>query len=231
MSVFHRYLIVVAGGKGVRMGAALPKQFLLLAGRPVIFHTIARFTDYDPGIELIIVLPGGSESRWKELCSRYDFSRPHHIISGGPERFDSVRNGLSLVRQESLVAVHDAVRPLVSPGTIDRCFTMAGKKGNAVPFVRPPESIRETVSEKNSRPLSRDTIALIQTPQVFRSDILLTAYARSYSPSFTDDASVVEAAGHRINLVEGNRENIKITTAEDLLVAEAFFDHMDGRRE
>jgi len=230
MSTFHRYLIVVAGGRGVRMGADLPKQFLLLAGRPLIFHTVSRFTDYDPGMEIIIVLPGGSEKLWKELCGRYDFTQPHHIISGGSERFNSVKNGLSLVRQKSLVAVHDAVRPLVSHDTIDRCFSLAGKKGNAVPFVRPSESIRETLSEKVSRPVSRDAIALVQTPQVFRSDILLAAYAQRYSPSFTDDASVVEAAGNSINLVEGNRENIKITTAEDLLVAEAFFEQMDGNR-
>lgn len=231
MSIPHRYLIVVAGGKGVRMGSAIPKQFLLLAGRPLIFHTIGRFIDYDPGMEIIIVLPSGSESLWKELCSKYNFTQAHHIVSGGSERFNSVKNGLSLVRQESLVAVHDAVRPLVSQGTIDRCFTMAARKGNAVPFTRPSESVRETLSSKASRPISRDTIALVQTPQVFRSDILLAAFAQPYSPSFTDDASVVEAAGNRINLVEGNRENIKITTGEDLLVAESFFDHMGGERE
>jgi len=122
MSRIHRYLIVVAGGKGLRMGASVPKQFLLLAGRPVIFLTISRFIDYDPGIELIIVLPEGNTTMWKELCMQYGLSHDHNIIIGGEERYNSVKNGLSLIRQESIVAVHDAVRPLVSIGTIDKCF-------------------------------------------------------------------------------------------------------------
>lgn len=220
MSKLHRYLIVVAGGRGLRMGAKGPKQFLLLGGQPMIFHTINRFIQYDPDIEPIIVLPQGSEGKWKELCKEYNFSHRHNIIKGGSERYDSVKNGLSLVRQKSLVAVHDAVRPLVSRETIDRCFTVAAKKGNAVPFVRPSESVREIIDDKRNRPLVRERVALIQTPQVFRSDIILTAYARVYKPSFTDDASVVEAAGNKIELVEGNRENIKITTREELDIAE-----------
>jgi len=221
MSRIHRYLIVVAGGKGLRMGASVPKQFLLLAGRPVIFLTISRFIDYDPGIELIIVLPEGNTTMWKELCMQYGLSHDHNIIIGGEERYNSVKNGLSLIRQESIVAVHDAVRPLVSIGTIDKCFNVAAEKGNAVPFVKPPESVREIINDNRNRPLKRERIALIQTPQVFRSDILLAAYARVYNPAFTDDASVVEAAGHKINLVEGNPENIKITTAEDMAIADA----------
>ncbi|MDT8401651.1 MAG: 2-C-methyl-D-erythritol 4-phosphate cytidylyltransferase [Bacteroidales bacterium] len=225
MSSLHRYLILVAGGKGVRMGSKVPKQFLMLAGKPLIFHTINKFTDYDPGIEIILVLPRGTETRWKELCEQFDFSHKHGIVEGGSERFDSVKNGLSMVRQQALVAVHDAVRPLVSPGTIDRAFSMAEKKGNAVPFIRPTESVREIVDNKTNRSLRRDRLALIQTPQVFRSDILLASYARSYKPSFTDDASVVEAAGHKINLVEGNRENIKITTMDDLVLAEAMINY------
>jgi len=221
MSRLHRYLIVVAGGKGLRMGAPVPKQFLPLEGKPLIFHTLNKFIDYDPGMEIILVLPGGSESRWEELCKQYGFNHDHKIIEGGDERYDSVKNGLSMIRQKSLVAVHDAVRPLVSTGTIDRCFTMAAQKGNAVPFVIPSESVREITANDSNRPLMRERIALIQTPQVFRSDILLAAYAQAYNPSFTDDASVVEAAGHKINLVEGNPENIKITHAKDLEIANA----------
>ncbi|MEA1887040.1 MAG: 2-C-methyl-D-erythritol 4-phosphate cytidylyltransferase [Bacteroidota bacterium] len=220
MSRLHRYLIVVAGGRGLRMGAEMPKQFLLLAGKPMVFHTIDKFLQYDPDIEPIIVLPEGNEGKWKELCEQYDFAHQHNIIKGGSERYDSVKNGLSLVRQKSLVAVHDAVRPLVSMETIDRCFTVAEKKGNAVPFVKPSESVREIFDDKRNRPLVRDRVALIQTPQVFRSDIILTAYARVYKPSFTDDASVVEAAGNKIEMVKGNVENIKITTTVDLDIAE-----------
>lgn len=221
MKSLHRYLLLVAGGKGLRMGSELPKQFLLLAGKPLIFHTINRFIDYDPAIEPIVVLPPAMEDRWKDLCRRYGFSHRHSTVEGGSERFDSVKKGLSMVRQKALVAIHDAVRPFVSTATIERCFTMAEKEGNAVPFIRPSESVRELIDDTSNRPLSRDRLALIQTPQVFRSDILLAAYARDYLPSFTDDATVVEAAGHSINLVEGNRENIKITTVEDLELARA----------
>ncbi len=221
MSVLHRYLLVVAGGRGLRMGSSVPKQFLLLFGKPMIFHTINRFLEYDPGIELIIVLPRDSTSVWEELCIKHGFDHDHNIVIGGEERYNSVQNGLSLIRQKSLVAVHDAVRPLVSIDTIDRCFLTAEKKGNAVPFIKPSESIREILSATRNRVLSREMIALIQTPQVFRSEILLAAYGKSFQPGFTDDASVVEAAGHKINLVEGNAENIKITTAEDLIVAES----------
>jgi 2-C-methyl-D-erythritol 4-phosphate cytidylyltransferase len=221
MSRLHRYLIVMAGGRGLRMGTPVPKQFLVLAGKPLIFHAINKFIEYDPGLELVIVLPEESIGFWKELCMQYDFACDHNIVAGGEERYNSVKNSLSLIRQKSLVAVHDAVRPLVSKATIDRCFTMAAEKGNAVPFIQPQESVREITSNDGNRPLKREQIALIQTPQIFRSDILLAAYARPYEPSFTDDATVVEAAGHKINLVPGNTENIKITTKEDLILAEA----------
>ena len=225
MNRLHRYLIIVAGGKGLRMSASKPKQFLLLAGRPVIFHTINRFTDYDPDIELIIVLPGDNIEMWKELCHQYEFKLNHNIITGGEERYHSVKNGLSLIKHESIIAVHDAVRPLVNNATIDRCFKKAENEGNAVPYIMPSESVRE-ISGNNNRALQRDRIALIQTPQVFRSDILLDAYTRAYHPGFTDDASVIEAAGHKINLVEGNIENIKITTSEDLISAEALLGNL-----
>ncbi|MBS0011138.1 MAG: 2-C-methyl-D-erythritol 4-phosphate cytidylyltransferase [Bacteroidales bacterium] len=216
----HSYLILVAGGRGLRMGAPVPKQFLSLAGKPVIFHTLNKFISYKPGIEIIIALPESIESKWGQLCEQYGFDHHHLVVKGGAERFHSVKNGLSMIRQKSLVAVHDAVRPLVSTETLDRCFAMAAQKGTAIPFIQPSESVRE-LAGRSSRPIKRDNIALIQTPQVFRSEIILAAYTKAYKPDFTDDASVVEAAGHKINLVKGNRENIKITTKEDLLVAEA----------
>lgn len=205
----------------MRMGAAVPKQFLSLAGKPMIFHTITKFIDFDPDIEVLIVLPEGYQDRWQELCLESGFIYDHKTVVGGKERYFSVKNALSLVGRESFVAVHDAVRPLVSAETIDKCFTIAAEKGNAVPFIKPPESVREIISNKRNRRLQRENIALIQTPQVFRSDILLAAYDRAYDYAYTDDATVVEAAGYKINLVEGNPENIKITTTEDLLVAES----------
>ncbi len=224
MAGLYRYLIIVAGGKGLRMGSSVPKQFLRLGDKPVIIHTIQKFIDFDPAIELIVVLPDDSTELWEKTCLSCGFDHDHSIIKGGKERFDSVKNGLSLVRKRSLVAIHDAVRPLVSKDTIERCFKVAGLKGNAVPFVRPAESVRDITEPRGSRPVNRDSIALIQTPQVFRSDLLLKAYEKTFDPSFTDDASVVEAAGYRINLVEGNRENIKITTALDMIMAEAMMD-------
>lgn len=219
-----KYVIIVAGGAGLRMGTGIPKQFLEIKGMPVIMHTINRFVDFYPGINIIIVLPPGKHRQWLSLCKKHSFNVPHTLVDGGDERFYSVKNGLKKVPPGSLVAVHDAVRPLVSPGTINRCFTMAEKKGNAVPVCRSPESLRQVNSSGLSFPVNRDEVRLVQTPQVFFSEILLKAYDCGYSPLFTDDATVVEEAGVTINLVEGNSENIKITSPPDLVIAEAFLD-------
>ncbi|HUS86703.1 MAG TPA: 2-C-methyl-D-erythritol 4-phosphate cytidylyltransferase [Bacteroidales bacterium] len=215
-----KYLVVVAGGAGKRMGGEIPKQFVVVCGRPVLIHTVQRFVKYDPGIEIIIVLPTEWIGYWNTLSEKYNFRKFDHIVEGGKERFHSVRNGLAGIRAGSLVAIHDAVRPLVNIDTIRRCFNEAEKKGNAIPVMTPPESVRIHTAEGENSSLDRSNVKLIQTPQVFKSDLILKAYEQEYSPVFTDDATVLEAAGIRINLVEGNRENIKITTAEDLAFAE-----------
>jgi 2-C-methyl-D-erythritol 4-phosphate cytidylyltransferase len=217
----NRYLLIMAGGLGLRMGGDLPKQLMLLDGRPIIFHTIDRFLEYDPNIKIVIVLPEKFLDGWISLCDQYGFKNNHTVCSGGDERFHSVKNGLKMTRGDSLIAIHDSVRPLVSIKTITNCFDMASQKGNAIPVINTQESVREVgTAENDSRPLERSTIRLVQTPQVFSSELLFKAYNCEYSPHFTDDATVVEGLGVKINLVEGNRENIKITTPEDLLLAE-----------
>jgi 2-C-methyl-D-erythritol 4-phosphate cytidylyltransferase len=212
-------VIVVAGGSGSRMGSLLPKQFMPLSGRPLLMWTIERFISYDPGIEIIVVLPAGQIDEWKQLCERFKYEIPHLLAAGGENRYQSARNGFEMVTRSALTAVHDGVRPLVSVGTIRKCFEIAEQSGNAIPCVSLIESLREINSE-GSKILSRDNIRIIQTPQVFSYEQLEQGYAQNFDPCFTDDATVVEKLGFHINLVEGNRENIKITTPSDLLIAE-----------
>ena len=213
-------VIIVAGGQGMRMGGSIPKQFLLINGLPVLMHTINRFFKYNPKITVILVLPALQIDYWTDLCNRYDFTMAHTIIEGGETRFHSVYNGLKAVTQEGLIAVHDGVRPFVSVKTITECFNMAGQHGAAIPVTEPVESIRH-LSEFESKACRREEYRLVQTPQVFDSQLLKQCYAQPWSPAFTDDASVVESTGHPIKLVTGNRENIKITSPFDLTVAEA----------
>jgi len=213
--------IIVAGGNGTRMGSELPKQFLPLAGLPVLMHTMRNFYEYDPTLQLILVLPAGEIQSWKELCSQHHFEIFHEIIAGGPTRFQSVKNGLSLVTDCELIAIHDGVRPLVSHGTIKRCFGKAEQKGSAIPVLPSNESVREGSLSK-SVPVDRCHYFLVQTPQVFRASALQKSYDQTWNASFTDDASVFEQAGNKVELVLGNRENIKITFPEDLQIAELF---------
>lgn len=215
-----QYLVVVAAGIGTRMGSEIPKQFLPLAGRPLMMHTIDRFASVCPKTDIIVVLGKAFIDEWERLCREHNFTTPHSVAEGGTERFYSVSNGLRLVSKRSLVAVHDAVRPFVLPDTIERCFREAALYGNAVPVITPAETVRQLLKTGKSRILRRNMIRLVQTPQVFKSEILLKAYSRTFSSNFTDDASVVEAAGEKIHLVEGNPENIKITTPADMAMAE-----------
>lgn len=215
------YAIIVAGGIGKRMGAEIPKQFLEVAGRPVLMHTIERFKSFSDEMEIITVLPENQIRYWLEVQEKYSFKIIQTLVKGGDTRFHSVRNGLEFVDGPGLVAVHDGVRPNVSNETIKRCFEIAGKSGNAIPVVTPADSLR-LIQEDGSMILDRLKVRQIQTPQVFDADLIKAAYRNEYSPEFTDDASVVERTGARINLVEGNRENIKITNPEDLLIANAF---------
>jgi 2-C-methyl-D-erythritol 4-phosphate cytidylyltransferase len=214
------YALIVAGGTGKRMGAEIPKQFLELAGRPVLMHTIERFKSFNDSIEIITVLPENQLRFWIDLQKKHSFSVPHTLVKGGSNRFFSVRNGLKFVSSSGLVAIHDGVRPFVSIETIGRCFETAEKFGNAIPAISPTESLR-IITGQRSHPVSRFSVKQIQTPQVFVSELIKNAYLQEYSPDFTDDATVLEKTGEKINLVEGNRENIKITNPEDLLISTA----------
>ena len=214
----QKYLIIVAGGKGTRMDSDLPKQFIPLSGKPIILHAISMFHNYDPEIKTIVVLHPDYRGYWKRILADHNIGFTHILVDGGSERFHSVKNALDHIPDDCLVAVHDAVRPLVSVGTIRRAFEMAGIKGTAVPCIPIPESVR-SIKSNGSKPVAREKLRIIQTPQVFRSDILTGSYRTEYESGFTDDATVVEHAGHPIYLVDGNMENIKITTRDDLDLA------------
>ena len=213
-------ILIVAGGRGTRMGGPQPKQFLELAGRPVLMHTLEAFDRWDASARLIVVLPEDQIDTWKRLCEAHVFGRIHRVVAGGETRFHSVRNGLDDVASDGLIAVHDGVRPLVAPSVIAACFAAAADGGAAVPVVPVVESVREVDVDGGSRPVDRTRLRVVQTPQVFRADVLRAAYCLPYDPRFTDDASVVEASGVAVRLVPGNRENIKLTTPMDLLLAE-----------
>jgi 2-C-methyl-D-erythritol 4-phosphate cytidylyltransferase len=214
------YVIIVAGGSGKRMGAEIPKQFLELAGRPVLMHTIERFKSFNDAIEIITVLPENQLRHWLDLQKKYSFNVLQTLVKGGSTRFLSVKNGLKFVNVPGLVAIHDGVRPFVSNDTIKRCFETAEKLGNAVPAISPTESLR-ILTDQGSTPINRQNVKQIQTPQVFNSELIKKAYLQEYRPEFTDDATVLEKMGEKINLIEGNRENIKITNPEDLLISTA----------
>ncbi len=214
------YAVIVAGGSGKRMGAEIPKQFLELAGRPVLIHTIERFRAFSDSIEIITVLPENQLRYWIDLQKKHSFSIGHTLVKGGSNRFYSVRNGLEFVNTPGLVAIHDGVRPFVSIDTIKRCFETAEKLGNAIPAVSPSESLRR-VTSRGSHPVNRLNVKQIQTPQVFNAGLIKKAYLQEYDADFTDDATVLEKTGEKINLIEGNRENIKITNPEDLLMGTA----------
>ena len=215
----EHYILIAAGGKGERIGGK-PKQFIELAGLPLLMHTFHAFTFPGFKANFVLVLPENDISHWKELCLQYDFTVPHQIIPGGPKRFHSVKRGLSLVPDDVLVAIHDGVRPLVSADTVRSCFDMAQRKGNAIPAIPVTETVRETDGSLN-RPVDREKLRIIQTPQVFYSGFIKKAYLQNYRESFTDDASVLESTGQPVYLVEGNPGNIKITTPDDLIMAEA----------
>lgn len=212
-----RYAVIVAGGSGTRMKAALPKQFLPLAGEPLLMRTMRAFSDFT---KIVLVLPQAQIPYWHELCVQYGFSLPHNVVAGGTERFYSVKNALDCLLGGGLVAVHDGVRPFVSREIIAGAFELAAANGSAVPVIPVVDSLRRQVDDGNSEPVSRRNLYAVQTPQVFDLEKLRQAYDCDYSPEFTDDASVYEAAGYSISICQGSRYNFKITTAEDLHLAE-----------
>ncbi|KAA6433260.1 2-C-methyl-D-erythritol 4-phosphate cytidylyltransferase [Rufibacter glacialis] len=218
-----QYAVVVAGGSGSRMQATQPKQFLPIAGQPVLMHTLRKFQAYDPGMQLVVVLPEAEISTWQELCARHQFTLPHQVVAGGNSRFQSVKNGLAALAEEEdgLVAVHDGVRPFIDNDILTSAYATAAQSGAAVVAVSLKDSIRQ-VRGGTSKAVDRSAYRLVQTPQCFRLPLLRKAYAQPEIPLFTDDASVVERFGHKIVLVEGSFRNIKLTTPEDLILAEAF---------
>lgn len=211
-------VIIVAGGKGLRMGNDLPKQFIPIGGKPVLMRTIEAFYRFDRDINIILVLPVSHQDYWKSLCEEYNFSIEHTIANGGETRFHSVKNGLALVA-DGLVGVQDGVRPFGSVEMIKRCFDAAEEEYPAViPVIDSTDSLREVVDEDKSRIVDRSKIRLVQTPQVFDLNILKKAYQTDFKETFTDDASVVEAMGVNVHLVKGEVTNIKITTPLDLKI-------------
>ena len=218
-----KYVIIVAGGKGLRMGGEVPKQFIPVGGKPVLMRTMEAFHAFDAQIEIVLVLPAAQQEYWNTLCEEYSFTLPYRLADGGETRFHSVKSGLDTIPadEEALVAVHDGVRPFVSAEVIGRCYVEAARMQAVVPVTDVVETVRHLEGDGRSTTVSRDEYKLVQTPQVFTLGLLKEAYAQPYIPAFTDDASVVEALGYEVTLVQGNRENIKITTPFDLVVAEA----------
>ena len=216
------YAIIVAGGKGLRMGGEVPKQYLPVGGVPILMRTLQAFHEADEDMDIILVLPKDQQEYWEQLCAEYRFTVPHRLTIGGETRFHSVQNGLALVPDdaEGVVGVHDGVRPFVSKEVIHRCYDAALEQGAVVPVVPVVETVRQLLPEGDSLTVDRNLYRLVQTPQVFRIALLKEAYRQPYRPEFTDDASVVEELGHRVALVDGNRENIKITTPSDIQYAE-----------
>ncbi|MBR1447629.1 MAG: 2-C-methyl-D-erythritol 4-phosphate cytidylyltransferase [Prevotella sp.] len=212
------YVIIVAGGKGLRMGGDIPKQFLPIGGRPVLMRTIERFRDYSADLQIILVLPKSQQDYWRDLCEKYNFAVAYLLADGGETRFHSVQNGLALIPDdaEGVVGVHDGVRPFVSIEVIHACYEAARTAKAVIPVTPVVETLRHV--EKGN--VYRADYRLVQTPQCFDIQLLKAANRQPYSDAFTDDASVVEAYGHAVAMVDGNRENIKITTPFDLKVAE-----------
>lgn len=216
-----RYAIIVAGGSGKRFGSEVPKQFLPLDGKAVLMRTIEKFDQ--AGAAIVVVLPAEHQQMWIDMCKDSNFPVTHTIATGGKTRFESVKNGIAAIddlNDSDLVAVHDGVRPLASVELINRCYDTAQQSGSAIPVVNPSDSIRQVMEDGNSKQLLRSSLRAVQTPQTFKAELLKGAYDVDESPLFTDDASVVESAGHQVTLVEGDVTNIKITTPIDMYLAD-----------
>jgi 2-C-methyl-D-erythritol 4-phosphate cytidylyltransferase len=215
--MIKKVAIIVAGGTGTRMNADMPKQFMLLANKPVMMHTLEKFHKAD--CELIVVLNVDYHDLWKSLCKQHSFEISHTLIKGGRNRFESVKNGLKSISSNAFVVIHDAVRPLIDLDTINKAFDCAEKNGNAVVVVPSRDSLRKLEND-TSYSVPRSDYYIVQTPQIFEKNILDKAYKEEFRNEFTDDASVVEKLGIKIHLVEGKQSNIKITYSEDLEIAE-----------
>lgn len=218
----EKYAIIVAGGKGLRMGGEVPKQFLPVAGLPVLMRTIKRFHAYDPTLKIILVLPKEQQAYWLRLCEEYQFTDDYQLADGGATRFQSSKNGLQLIpdNADGYVAIHDGVRPFVSIDTILRCFEATLTSQAVIPVLNVNDTLRHISQDGSGENVQRSEYRLVQTPQVFDISLVKRAYQQEENDGFTDDASVVERLGQKVEMVEGNRENIKLTTPFDLKVAE-----------
>jgi 2-C-methyl-D-erythritol 4-phosphate cytidylyltransferase len=227
MASLPKYALIVAGGSGSRMNSELPKQFIPIGGIPILIHTLKRFIDYSSDIRIILVLPENEIANWEVIASKYFLKNPLEIVSGGSSRYQSVKNGLQFIKEkEALVAIHDGVRPFVNKEIIHESFVKAEIYGNAITAVPLKDSIRIVEGEK-SKSADRSSFRLIQTPQTFKYSVIKKAYQTPELPSFTDDASVAEFSGEQIRLIDGNYSNIKITTPEDLVVAEGILKNFE----
>ena len=216
-----KYAIIVAGGKGSRFGSDIPKQFLALNGKPVLMHTIEKFSNCDAHI--IVALPQAQIEDWNTLCKEHNFTIQHKVVAGGAARFHSVKNALDCITpaEGDLIAVHDGVRPLVSKDIIEETYRVASEKGAAIPAIEVTDTIRQLCNDNSSSiTLLRSSLRAVQTPQTFNAKLLKTAYEAPFSEAFTDDASVIEAQGHSVTLTQGSPKNIKITHSIDLIIAE-----------
>ncbi|PLX25790.1 MAG: 2-C-methyl-D-erythritol 4-phosphate cytidylyltransferase [Salinivirgaceae bacterium] len=222
----EKAVIIVAGGSGKRFGSEVPKQFLEITGKPVLMHTIERFREAFTNVKIVVVLPEVHHETWENLCNEHQFEIEHEVAKGGKERFDSVKNGLEKVTDCELVGVQDGVRPLTSVKLIQSCYDTAFSYGACVPAIPVADSLRKG-NKTDNKPVSREGLFRVQTPQVFRYSWLLKAYEQPFDSSFTDDASVIEKAGHKIILVDGEESNIKITRQEDLQLAEFYLLQQD----
>lgn len=216
------YIIIVAGGKGLRMGADIPKQFIPVGGKPILMHTIERFHAYEETMEIILVLPESQQDYWRQLCLTYHFDIAHRVVNGGETRFESSKNGLNAIPEgaQGLVGIHDGVRPFVSLTAIGACYDAAKTSHAVIPVLPVTDTLRHINTAEGDKNVLRSDYRIVQTPQVFDIALVKKAFQQPYRESFTDDASVVEALGHQVTMVEGNRENIKVTTPFDLKIAE-----------
>lgn len=216
------YVIIVAGGKGLRMGGNTPKQFLPIGGQPVLMHTIQRFHSYSKELNIILVLPPEHITYWQQLCTQHHFAIPHKVVGSGVTRFESSLNGLGAIPDSDggLVAFHDGVRPFVSADTISRCFDKARKEFACIPVLPVTDTLRLVEADGNAKNVLRSDYRIVQTPQVFHISIAKQAFRQPYQEAFTDDASVIEHMGYTVKMVEGNKENIKLTTPYDLRIAD-----------
>ncbi len=220
-------VVIVAGGSGTRIGGSIPKQFCVVGGEPLLVRIINTFSEALPAAEIVVVLPASHIEFWKNLAARFEVA-PHRCVAGGSERFHSVKAGIEALSEDTgLIAIQDGARALTSKKVIIRAVQTAIESGSAIPVVTPVDSFRVATGEE-SHPIDRSTLRIVQTPQIFRAEMLRKAYQTEYQPSFTDDASVVEYSGERVTLCEGERSNIKITNIEDMAIAEALLAQRDG---